>query len=332
MISKILRASLSGALIFMLSGMTLLSATIAEPDSAPSVAHVKANRNLLETGDVLIYGEYTLPYASIPTIGADESYVMQLLNGETVLGTASIYVLIDNGYKVGVFSFYFSAADNLTWGQAYTIRISQTPTQFASPQKWDMVMITSSSVWSSSTDTDVNQTQLATNVIAAAKRMNTSHSDYDFLDTAVGGTVLSSPTGETYFRGAIYGIQAMAPSLFVVQTFDASTTANYTVAQANTYRDRFNGTWVGDSVNATANQFGMGTTSIMGFIVGIPLVLGVIILSAMRFRKTEPGVMVAGVIIEMVFLLGWFSPALFATIMQLNAMYVGYVLFLSRSS
>lgn len=302
---------------------------IDDPDSNPTVSNIKANVYLIDEGDMLIYGEYNIPYASVPDEGADEAFIFRLIDtdGETELGSVTPYVLFDNGYNEGVFGFYFSS--NTTWGESSIIRISQNPVLFDDPTSYEYAIPSNS--YSTKTTQEDNQIELAINIISAAQRLETAHSGYTLLEASAGGTILSSPTGETYFRGAIPGIQAMAPDLFLVQVLAQDTTAReWTTDQFDTYQDRYEGTWVGDDVDATATQFGITAASLMGTIIALPICIGVIILSAMKYKRTEPGIIVSTIILILTSLMGWMPTAIFATSFQLMAIYLSYVLFYSR--
>ncbi len=320
--------AVSGCLIALLFISSPVLA-VEEPSDTPTVSNIKVNRHLLEDDDVLIYGDYNIPYTSPPSTGADETYMFVLMDGENTIGTMVPFTLMDNGYNKGVFSFYFTAADNLTWGVAYTIRISQNPAQFESPDYWDYSV--STSAYTSADTQETNQALLAGNVIAAAQRLESYFTDYTFLDSTAGGTVLSSPTGETYFRGAIYGIQAMAPDLFLVQTLNITLTSeNRTTAQFDIYGNRLSDTWVGESENATATQFGVTTSAVFGFLFILPLCIGAVIVSSMKFARAEPGFIVAALFILLGGLMGWVSCAIFASTYQLFAIYLAYVWFYAR--
>jgi len=316
------------ALPFALSGLVL---AIDDPGSDPTATQLKINRYLIEPGDVLIYGEYNIPYTSPPGEAADEAYIIRLLDadGATELGSVTPYVLFDNGYNEGAFGLYFSAADNLTWDESYTIRISQNPALFDTPSSTDYVLPLSA--YTSKTTQDDNQTELAINIISLAQRLETAHSAYTLLEASAGGTVLSSPTGETYFRGAIYGIQLMAPSLFLVQVLEQDATdREWTTAQFDTYQRRFDGTWVGTDTANTSAQFGITDQMFLGALVILPLSIGSIVVSAVKYKKTEPGLVAASVFLIWGALMGWMPTAVFATAFQVMAVYLGYVWFYAR--
>jgi len=309
-------------------------AAVPDPiDSTPSVENIHINKDLLTTGDILIYGDYDLPYATPPDVFADQSFIFKLISTDNIteLGAIRPYVFFDNGYNEGVFSFYFASMTtaNITWGEAYTIRIAENPIHFSSPNQIDYVIPTNT--YTSANTTAANQLELSINIITAASRLEQYYTTYTLLDTAAYGTVLSSPSGETYFRGAINGIQSMAPNLFMVQVLDYDTTyRTWTTDYSDNLSERFDADWVGASENATAAQFGVTQQTAMGI---IPLFVcgGGLVLSFVKWRKPEPGLIFGSLVLIGALLMGWLSPAIFASLFQLMGIYIAYLLFLARA-
>lgn len=325
----ILLAIISGTLILT----TVASATEA-PDSTPTVTDVRANINLLEDGDVLIYGLYNIPYATLPDDDAGHTYIFRLLtlDGLTQLGAIRPfpYAVLDNGYNQGAFGFYFSASDNLTTDEAYIIRISQNPAYFGSPQSYDYTLPVPS--WTSATTQEHNQAELVSTMISLAEDLEIAYGDVTLLETSVGGTILSDPTGETYFRGAIYGIQAMAPELFLMQSLAWDTSdRDWELTNFDSYGERWSGTFIGTASDNTSATFGLETTTFMGLFFLLPIIIGYTIISHVKFRKAEPGYLACTLILILFVLMGWISATLFATTYQLLAMYIGYLWFYSRT-
>lgn len=321
-------------LILLITGTAVMVQTvfaISSPDSDPSVSNLHINRHLLMTDDILIYGDYDIPYATPPDTFADDAYIFKLIASDntTELGAVTPFVFFDNGYNEGVFGLYFAnqTTANITWGNSYTLRIAQNPASFAVPTEIDYTIPTN--IYTSATTNITNRTELAINIINAANRLEQVHTSYTLLDGSAGGTVLYSPTGETYFDGAIYGIRAMAPSLFMVQVLEYDTSyRTWTTDYSDNQTERFDATFIGASENVTATQFGT-TQSIFGF---IPLVIcfGAVIISLMKFRRAEPGFIVCAPIIIWGFLSGWIPGALFATAFQAMGIYLSFVWFYSR--
>lgn len=328
LIIRIIR-SLGVAIILFLCLADIILA-IDDPDSTPTIFNIKANRNLLEDGDILIYGEDNIPYGDdYPDEAASSTYIIRLMDGEDTIGTIMPTSYFENGYNEGCFSFYFYESDNVTWGEQYDIRISQNPAYFDESQYWNYEMPLSA--YTTYEEAEDNQTELTINIISIAQRLEATHPLYTLLEDSPGGTVLSSPAGETYFRQAIYGIQAMAPELFLVQILDTDTASReWTKGQFESYEDRFSENWTGEEVEASAGQFGLTGPAIMAFIFALPVSIGSIIVSFKKFKKGEPGFVIVFVIITMAALMGWFPTAIYATMYQLMAIYLAYVWFYAR--
>lgn len=301
------------------------------PTSDPTINDISINRNLVITGDVCIYGRYDIPYTSIPSERADSTYVIRLVDTDNVTykGAVTPYVYFDNGYNDGVFGFYF--ASGIVWGTQYILRISQNPAYFTSPESFDYVIGTGD--YSTKTSQDDNQVEMASNIITLANYLESIYTTYTLQEGGPsGGTILAAPQGETYFGGAIHGLQTMAPALYLTSVIplDYSST-NWTLTQAQVYSARYSTTEMSASENATASQFGVTKDLILSVVFIIPLCLGALIISTVKFKKSLVGIMVSSVFLTMGYVLGWVPAAIFATIHQLMAIYTSYVWFLARS-
>ncbi len=303
------------------------------PDSAPTITNIHVNRNLVATGDWLIYAAYDIPYASTTNFtSADNAFIFRLMDstGTTELGAIAPYSYseFNLGYNEGNVFFYSTGA-GLVWGSAYIIRISENPAQFASPTYWDFP-IPSTAYTASTTQTD-NQAEVAANILAMAKSLQSIYG-HAMTEATSGGQVLSSPYGETYYRGACYGIQAMAPTLFFVQLVQLDlTSTNWTTTQADTWAGPFAGTWYEAGGNATATQFGITRLSVGALFIVFPIAIGIFVLSSLKFKRIEPALVADSILLILALLMGWIPGAVFASIYQLMAIYTGYVWFFVRS-
>ncbi len=303
------------------------TANMTQPDSTPEISNIHVNHNLLATEDTFFYFQYRLPYASTTGLRlASQAFTFALVSDNgTVVGTITPYPYYNNGYNYGNSSFYLSANASITWGGQYRIRVLEQASAFSSPASFPDTSIPAIA-YSSFNGTSDNQREIAANVIGMARFLQNNYGGNPLLEQSGGGTILSTPEGEDYYRGAMYGLQALAPTLFLVQIITLDTAATgWTTAQFDTYETQFNGTWVGQSTNATAVQFGLTQDEIMGFgFVGI-LILGCIIVSAVKFKQTEPGLMAAMVLLIWGARMGWIPTAIFASINQILGIYVAYL-------
>lgn len=336
---RVIRSVLRVLLVLGILAPSLLfaipaQAAMSQPDSAPTIdqSKIHINRNLITSGDIVFYAPYLIPYATAPDTLASASFIFQLIDtdGTTVLGTITPYTYFDNGYDAGVLSLYFGAGNSLVWGSAYYIRIAENPAEFSSPVYWDYAI--PASAWSSFTAQTDGQTEMAAYVIDLATDLEAYYSGTTLLETSGGQTILAQPAGENYFRGAIYGLQSMAPSLFLVEVVPIDVTStNWTTAQFDSYETRFDGTWVGTAETATANQWGLSVGGIMGMVLILVLSLAAVIVSSMKYQgKNAYGWCAAGLLLIMGALLGWIPTAVFALSFQIMLIYTGYVLFWTK--
>jgi hypothetical protein len=306
-------------------------ATIVQPDSPPTLSDFHVNRNLAATGDMLFYFRFKIPYATTPNMTADNAFIFRLMSVDrtTDYGYITPYPYGDNqGYNDGLTGLYFTASAGLTWGTAYKLRISENPGWFDLPVDFDITIPTTA--YSSFTNQLDNQAELATNLYYMAQPLEGIFG-VALFQTAGSRQVLTGE-GETYFRGAISGLQAMAPSIFLVQQQPLDTASReWTTEQFDTYEHRFDGTWVGASENATAEQIGApDSASAMGLVFMVPLCLFAIIFSSMKMRTALPGFVCVSVLLIMGVLMGWMPKAIFASTYQAAGIYTAYLIFYAR--
>jgi hypothetical protein len=303
---------------------------MSDPDTAPSITiqTIHVNRYTAASGDIVITGLYDIPYTTLPTTidpnwTADKAFIFRLIATDNVteLGSVTPYAYYVSGYRQGVFSFYFPAATAPAWGQAYIIRISENPALFATPQSWDTTIPTSA--YTTLTTQADNQADLADRVITLAHTLDSTYTVT--LTTSSGGRTTLSSTGERYFSGAIYGLQAMAPTLYFLQDSPVDYTANtWTTTQFDIYAARFNGTWVGTAENVTAAALGLPVQVTMSIPI-LLLILGFAIGTSLLVHKLEFGWLIASVLLLMGALLGWIPMSLMAVVYQVMGIYLTFI-------
>lgn len=206
--------------VTMFAGLPAVPAIATDlPDSTPTVESFYAYRNVLETGDFLVIIYENTPYATTPTdYTYSEAFVWQWIHSSntTEYGQASGYTYQDSGYGYNVISFYLDADDAPTWGEAYRFTLYGTPPAFSTIPSYTFTI--GASDYSSLTDTDDVKLAVAETVITIAAdldiRWGRTAATSLISEEDVG--VLLSIYGRTFFRGAIYGLQGLAPSVFDV--------------------------------------------------------------------------------------------------------------------
>lgn len=309
--------------IFCLSASVALA--IADPVSTPTINERYVNRNLIETGDVLFYARYTVPYEDIPDDPISETFIFRLIHTDNVteLGRDSAYPYASSGYGDGLVSFYFDNTTAPTWGQSYKIRISGSPAFFDAPPNWDYTV--GAAAYTSLTTRATNRAELAGTVIDIASDLENAWST-TLLESVETGTVLSSG-GEIYFRNSIIGIQAMCPELFLVQIGDPDfTERSWTGNQSTLYEERFYSDDMGASITGIATLL----TTDFHMVASIPILLfcvGLVAVSVKQGNSPNSGIINSVAIICGASIMGWFPWAMLTIISVFCFIYIGMQLF-----
>jgi len=295
------------------------------PDSPPTVEEFNVYRNLLETGDFLLVIYANIPYATLPDYSVDYTFIWRLIDTDntTELGSTTGYGFWDDGYGYNVFSIYLSASDAPTWGQAYTVKLSGNPSQFDDPPIYNFYLSTAD--YSSLTDTADVKAELAARILNIATDLNIKwgvDSAY-FLTTEIEtGTVLSL-YGEAFFRGAIYGLQGMAPAAFsyVFGELDIEE-RDWDTAYSGNLTEQWTGTWVEDAKEAGQTLFGTDY-DLLSVIMAVALCLGAAIASVMVAGDAWNGMLDASVVGVMVARLGMFGLGYWGLLCFVCIVYIG---------
>jgi len=328
------KTRISVAIVLAIVGLSLLSATPAYadtplPDEPPSVEDIYIYRNLLETGDVLILIYANIPYADIPDTLVTQAFIWRLfdVDGETKLGTTTGNAYNDSGYGYNLFSFYFDAeyaGDSLTWGQPYTIRLNGNPSAFGAPPTYNF-QITAADYTTLTESTEV-KAELATCLLDIASDLDIRWgltSENSLLAQLELGTVLSVYTGEVFFRTAIYGIQAMAPSIFrfVLRDTDAPD-REWELEYSEDLTEQWNGTWIDTAREANKALFGKEYDLVAIIIIAV-LCLGLLIGNIMLTGDAWNGMIDALIIFILGARLGMYGLGYLGLIAALCVIYTG---------
>jgi hypothetical protein len=247
---------------------------IALPDSTPSVITKKCYRNILEAADFLIVWEANIPYASLPDDPVTDTFIWEFIDtdGTTVLGSTTGWAYQGSGYNYQAFSMYFDAAAGLTWDPtpSYSLRLQGNPLAFDTPPTYNYTI--TSSEYSSFTVTADVQDEITIDVllIAADLDLEWGLATSLVLDDETGQTL--STFGQAYFRGAIYGLQALAPGLFplALTTIDIAD-RTWTDSYVSSLENQWSGSWVDTAKQGGAALFGTSfdLLSIILLLIGI---------------------------------------------------------------
>jgi len=303
---------------------------LADDPPAPAnlqIESAKACRHLIEEDDFFLVFHYNIHYAEEdqPDDPANKLFTFRLLdtNGVDHLGAIVPYAYYNSGYDQGVAAFYFSAATAPDWEQAYVVRISGNPEYFSSPPLTSHTL--TASEYSQMGTQKENQTVLGNYILDVAKDLENNWSA-TLLFAGDLGLVLNS-TGEAYFKGAIPGLQAMAPQIFPIQSSAPQyEETEWTGAQGEAYETRFEDTWVGEALASVGDLFRVKWNVITGLVVFVTMI-GFTVVSQFMNGTVKPAsisdvcVLLGGVV------LGWMAPAIMGIIVILFALFLGYIWF-----
>lgn len=284
----------TGILLGILSlAVPAIALATALPDSTPAVESMKVYRNLLETGDRLVVAYFQLPYASIPTDPATETFVWEFIgqDGSTVLGSTVGYDYVDSGYGYQVISMYFPAADAIEWNPAtsYTVRLRGNPIAFTTPPVYDFTL-QPGHYTSLSTSADV-KAELAADVLIIAEDLDRKWGlSVSLISEEETGQVLST-FGQSYFRGTIYSVQSLAPALFplAIRNIDV-VKRTWTDAYATALHNQYQGTYIDTARAAGGVLFGVDY-DLASLIILLAMVAGVMIGNVMITNSHWNGLM-----------------------------------------
>jgi len=202
-------------LIALLGSLALavpVSAQVPQPDTL-RIEEITAFQNVRESGDQLYLALYYISHNT--TYGADQLYIFRLINaGGSEITRTTCYAFNNDGYGLGVVSFYLDADDAPTWGSNVRVRISGNPLV-----PWDgAAPMTQSSLieWNTGTTPEM-QAQVSAKIMALATRLELAWG-VQMTQTTQGVTVLSS-TGAAYFSRVVPYLSEVAPYVVGQYTF-----------------------------------------------------------------------------------------------------------------
>ena len=260
-------------ILLVLLAVLLLPATpcyadTPDPDSTPTVEQINVYRNLRKTGDMLFIIYANIPYGTPPDLPVTQTFIWRLLNADngTELGSTVGYAYNvgthdDDGYGYNVYSLYFTDDEvddlDIDWGTAYTVRLSGNPSAFDDPPIYNFTI--NAADYSSLTETADVKAELASRILTIAADLDIKWglaAVYSLLTEAEAGTVLSI-YGEAFFRGAIFGLQSLAPGVFSVVIRDfVVEDREWDPEYSENITGQWGGTWADTSIAAGKALFG----------------------------------------------------------------------------
>lgn len=298
----------------------------AQPDNL-QIRDVKCFRDLIETDDFLAVVSFDIGYTTAPEAPASDYFILRLINSGTGadIGQQLPFSFGLNGYQYGITGFYFSASTTPAWNDSHSIRLEGNPTKWTTlptPSVWALTVID----YSSGSGQATNRSQLLTFLITAIQQVE---QDWDVMGdlatTTTSGFVLKA-AGQYYMLGAIPGLNYMAPDIFLIKE------APIVYPDDKDWSDRgdaadiaYSGTQIEDFKELLSIIMGSINPTVASSIVVMIGILGLLIVSYMRWNTTEWAYMVAPVLLHYSARLTFIPWALFGIFCFLAISYVLYM-------
>lgn len=276
-------------LVLFLLPATPVYADTSDPDSPPGIESFNVYRNVIESGDWLLLIYANIPYSSLPDTPVHQTFIWRLMkvDGVTVLGTTVGYTFNDDGYGYNVYSMYWTAAEvtanGMVWSTAYPVKLSGNPAVFDTPPVYNYAL--GAGDYSALTVNADVQAEIAARILTIAGELNGHWGVGATTPLLVEGDISTTLSiyGEAFFRGAIFGLQAMAPAVFSVVVRNIEIVARtWTDNYSENLTTQWSGTWIETSQEAGKALFGTDydmLSIIMLLAMSVGLLFGNIMLS-----------------------------------------------------
>ncbi len=310
----------------LLASLLLVSAIIfglASPalaiNNSPStlvVSRVDKFQNVLETGDLLFFSDFTVSYNVTPSETIDTTYIMRLLSSTGVeLTHVAPYAYWNNGYARGMTAMYFSAASatalGMTFGGSYRMRLDGNPSA-----SWSAMPIPQSTEVSSFTQWSANTTAAADLLVTGqiknyyAPLIQAAWISQGFTSTLYGqsavGAFLLTSTGVGYFSAVFPYLSQVCPSIMPSVSTDPQIILHPTNTRPTLQQviDNFYTGTVFD-LSGLATLWLNGQTRVLTTILWLVVMIVVIVGIAGKVRSYKPAVLVSFPLIIGGTLLSW---------------------------
>lgn len=325
---------LLGLLVILLLPTTPCYADTPDPDSTPTVVQFNVYRNMRETGDWLVLIYANIPYGTVPDQPVTETFIWQMFDtdnvtelGSTVGYAYNVGTYQDDGFGYNVYSMYWDSANvtalGMAWNTNYPIRLSGNPAVFDTPPIYNYAI--GLSAYSTETVQADVQTELAGRVLFLANDLNVKWGlsvTYSLLVEEETGAKLST-YGQAFFRGAIYGLQSLAPGAFPAEIRLVDVEArDWDTEYSENVTGQWGGTWIDTAQAAGKALFGTDydlLSVIMLLVMGTGLLVGNIMLTGDHWN----GLVDVAVLMLIGARLGMYDLAFLILVAALCWMYIG---------
>lgn len=312
--------SLTITLITLVIIPAIPALAIADPDDM-EISNIEAYET--DDGDQLYIVEFSIDYASNPDENANKAFLIRLLDVSDEIVATAPYAFYNDGYSIGLVSFYFNSLDPLlpTW---------------ESNQVKAQIIGNPSLSWSgdppSSTKNKVDSWNDGVSLLPAYIRFVNQdlESAYSMdLMEMINGALRCNAYGEDYYETVIPNLRGLAPSLFTTTTTSpVYNTDNHTLSGKTSLEARLTGTPFDQS--NTATEIGiteMWITTMIWLIFS-----GIVIFAYGKYIGTVGITWVAAIALEVGAFGGWLPTEVAIGLGILGGILVIYPLFFRGAS
>jgi hypothetical protein len=316
--------SLLAAAIMALVFVVPAYADQANPDVAPNIKGFYVYRHVLETNDFMLLIYENTPYAVTPNATATDAFIWRLYATDNVteLAQTTSFSFDNKGYGYNLISMYFDNATAPTWGLTYYVRMAGNPAVFVTPPTYTFQL--SVADYSTSTDHATTEAELTARILTVARDL---YSQWGLtiatsLTAEFEMETYLSTHGQSFFRGAVYGLQAMAPDLFPYGIADIDITdRTWTLTYTNSLANQWVGTWVEDAQQAGKEFFEVDYDLTSVFMVLI-LAAAILVANVMLAGDTWAGMIDVSVVLIATARLGLYGLGFLGLLAAIGIVYI----------
>lgn len=242
---------------------------INQPDDL-SLEGVWVYQNCREEGDQLYLVLYLIDYSGTgePSYGADETYMVRLMDGDDTLKYTYPVAYHNDGYDMGVAALYFSASEAPDWEGLYTMELIGNPFQDW-PGGVPMDTTSTFDLWQDN-EISISKTIIASRIIWLANELEDDWGEDMVTQSDEGEDVLTSYAAG-YFVNVIPYFSDVAPTIYSTTEYLPSEVVEPDIppdTAPTDYADALEDLILGTPLDLTpvANDFGVSRGGLTAFI------------------------------------------------------------------
>jgi len=273
-------------------------AAIAQPDNL-SIEGIWVYENCRVNGDqlYLILEDIDYSVTGEPSDGADETYMVRLMDGGDTLQYTYPVAYHNDGYDMGVVALYFSPGDAPTWEGLYTLELLGNPFQdWEGGVPSESVTSPDFDLWQTADITTI-KTLVASRIIWLANELEDDWGD-DMVTTSDTGEDVLTAYAAGYFTNVIPYLSDIAQDIFPVGGYQPTEIVEPEIppdTAGSDYSDELETNILGTPFDLTslASNFGVSRGPLTAFLY-YGCVAFALIMIARKMGSYKPVMMIGG--------------------------------------